>query len=663
MVQNVKDQVPGFEELQKQAGVSDMSFMRSLERAREQGFDTTTVWYMGWKHKGGRAVRKFWKGSPSIFVTTNPRFADKFTGNPMGTYEDWVKAGRPPAAARAQGAAYGHIYPLYVRVKKTFDMRSFEDMEDFREAIMYMSEEEIMEEFTPYYEDQHSENMMSSYSHSVFAKLDTVMNETDLKSLTWQDFELLAPMLEGLGYDSYADYELVGGPQTGMGIFDPNNAKSIFARFDPENVPEGRAYEDHISHMRSMDGRVRMAGDGQARTPEERKHQRDLTLIADRTRRAKALRGDGRGESAQFKHKEGAGAYRGVRVLRTHTPTKSYLSVLNDAGVAPVTLHEMERSPRAASAFTDAIKKSKTASRFGAAVYVYPKSEYEAMRLFISPDGNYGFAIKSDGDLVSAFSDGGGKAFPMLALGVEQGAHKLDAFDTVLPYLYRVAGFREVGRDQWNEDYRPDGWNKQQFREFNGGEPDVVYMEYDATYNPYPTTSFMRSMRRVDEPVDGPLERQSIAPHERTPRRLGSAGIDKIVADNKSEEARPPAYGIPRFSSRADPESQYVARNPQAAPEWDDLDVSFMRAPDLDPELQEIVDETTAAPPEGRHYMHPYNAATADLKPTELKYWITKAKQAFVFSHARYESLYHKVPELRDLPGNSSVPWASPPAP
>ncbi len=127
--------------------------------------------------------------------------------------------------------------------------------------------------------------------------------------------------------------------------------------------------------------------------------------------------------------------------------------------------------------FESAINKSK-AGKYGAAVYVYSPEEYAKMKLFQTPDGNSGFAIKEDGDIVSVFSSGGGKVFPMLQLALEHGGTKLDAFDTALTKMYKQGGFTEVSRTPWLDEYMPPQWNKETFGIYNNGEPDVVYMEY-----------------------------------------------------------------------------------------------------------------------------------------------------------------------------------------
>jgi hypothetical protein len=128
------------------------------------------------------------------------------------------------------------------------------------------------------------------------------------------------------------------------------------------------------------------------------------------------------------------------------------------------------------------INDSKQDNRFGASVYVYPENEYQDMRLFVTKDGMSGFALKGD-DIVSAFkspkSADRGVAFSMIRMAVALGGRKLDAFDTVLPSIYSVSGFKAVARMRWNDEFKPDDWNKDTFKAFNNGEPDVVFMAYD----------------------------------------------------------------------------------------------------------------------------------------------------------------------------------------
>lgn len=134
--------------------------------------------------------------------------------------------------------------------------------------------------------------------------------------------------------------------------------------------------------------------------------------------------------------------------------------------------------------FRDAISRAKAANEFGAAVYVYDEDEYAQMRLFLADDGESGFALKGD-ELVSVFRGNtkySGVTFSLVQLAAEQGMRRADAFDTMLPYIYAIHGLKTVGRVQWNDDYAPEGWDKELFDTYNGGEPDVVFMAYDEGY-------------------------------------------------------------------------------------------------------------------------------------------------------------------------------------
>jgi hypothetical protein len=101
--------------------------------------------------------------------------------------------------------------------------------------------------------------------------------------------------------------------------------------------------------------------------------------------------------------------------------------------------------------------------------HLYTPEEYAQMKTFLSPDGKSGFAIKPDGDIVSAFSSdkGGGRLDNIMKTAISHGGTKLDAFDKLatetkgLPDLYSKHGFKEVKREP--------NWTK--------GDPDVVYME------------------------------------------------------------------------------------------------------------------------------------------------------------------------------------------
>jgi hypothetical protein len=173
------------------------------------------------------------------------------------------------------------------------------------------------------------------------------------------------------------------------------------------------------------------------------------------------------------------GRSRVTGVTRYRMP-EGYAGSLEKLGRAAPDLIEIAPDADGAKYFSDQITSAKKANKFGASVYVYPQKEYKDMRLFITDDGSAGYALKPNGDVVSAFSSGTHKGIAqnILLHAVEQGGVKLDAFDTVLPDLYSTMGFRESGRIPWLDEEAPEDWNKAVFRAFNAGEPDVSFMAY-----------------------------------------------------------------------------------------------------------------------------------------------------------------------------------------
>lgn len=172
----------------------------------------------------------------------------------------------------------------------------------------------------------------------------------------------------------------------------------------------------------------------------------------------------------------------GEVVARYNLPRKQQKE-FQKFGVATPPLYEVS-SP---AEFAQLVDQARNTSKFGGAVHVYTPEEYAEMRTFVTRDGQAGFAIKPDGDIVSVFNTVGGShrgvARHMLALAIQEGGTKLDAFEVIvpgkggrgmLPKLYASMGFREVRRDSWDDQYMPPGWDKDVL-----GEPDVVYMELE----------------------------------------------------------------------------------------------------------------------------------------------------------------------------------------
>ena len=170
----------------------------------------------------------------------------------------------------------------------------------------------------------------------------------------------------------------------------------------------------------------------------------------------------------------------GVRYIREWKPGANLRRVLaRNGAIAPDLIEVAPHDAESAQKFADAITASKAANQFGASVYVYPASDYANARLFLTKDGKSGFAVKSDGDIVSVFPGAKGDSAGLLEAAIAAGGRKLDAFDTVLPDLYHQHGFVEASRLKWDESQAPEGWDKQTFSKYGGGEPDVVFMVHD----------------------------------------------------------------------------------------------------------------------------------------------------------------------------------------
>ena len=178
---------------------------------------------------------------------------------------------------------------------------------------------------------------------------------------------------------------------------------------------------------------------------------------------------------------EGATGRSGASPIARYRMPEGYAGSLDELKRASPDLIEIAPDSTGAKYFSQQITSAKDANKYGASVYVYPENEYQQMRLFVTEDGSAGYALKPDGDVVSAFSAGKhkGVAQNILLHAVEQGGTKLDAFDTVLPDLYSTMGFRESGRLPWDDAQAPDEWNKAVFSAFNEGEPDVSFMAYN----------------------------------------------------------------------------------------------------------------------------------------------------------------------------------------
>ena len=162
------------------------------------------------------------------------------------------------------------------------------------------------------------------------------------------------------------------------------------------------------------------------------------------------------------------------------TPDK-IKSIFEGAGISTPSYNKLKlNNQQSIDTFKKAIAKAKQSlGNDGASVEL--KDDYTDINLYLSEDGESGFGIKPNGDIVSVFSSENvkGRSAHMLEMAISQGGRQLDCFDIYLTKIYEAHGFKPVAKMKWNDEYIPEGWNKENFKDYNNGEPDVVFMAYD----------------------------------------------------------------------------------------------------------------------------------------------------------------------------------------
>ena len=120
-------------------------------------------------------------------------------------------------------------------------------------------------------------------------------------------------------------------------------------------------------------------------------------------------------------------------------------------------------------------------------------------------------------------------------------------------------------------------------------------------------------------------------------RKLDPARVEKAVQEN-IVEAENSGFNVPKYSVKASPEAQYIARNPDAAISIDEPVES--RAPNYDAQTQSAIDGLVGDRPERVDPMKQFMDATGET--STLGYQFTRAKQAAVNRYARLEKLNKK---------------------
>lgn len=176
-----------------------------------------------------------------------------------------------------------------------------------------------------------------------------------------------------------------------------------------------------------------------------------------------------------------------------------------------------------AERFASALQDFKAANPDGARFHTWRTPEEmqaEGMKTFLSPDGKTGYALAPDGDIRNVFNIGGkGAGAHAMADAVDRGGRKLDAFDAGLGDFYTDFGFRRVGKDAFDPQYAPEGWDYARH-----GKPDITYMELAPGDN-------LTAEERLSRAAEARAARKAPSP--------GRAVADSVAARAASAHAPP----------------------------------------------------------------------------------------------------------------------------
>jgi hypothetical protein len=172
--------------------------------------------------------------------------------------------------------------------------------------------------------------------------------------------------------------------------------------------------------------------------------------------------------------------------LREYRPTERFAQQMSLEGTKTFSVYELRAGVDSGIHFRDHVASArKSHGPHGACLHLYTAREYAQMRLFLDVHGEAGFALNGR-EVVSVFAHRNRKdrraSRTLMHLAISLGGQVLNAFDTVLPGIYSLCGFREVARLAWDDAEAPRDWDYQAMSRFNWGRPDVVFMAQ--TYRP-----------------------------------------------------------------------------------------------------------------------------------------------------------------------------------
>lgn len=130
-----------------------------------------------------------------------------------------------------------------------------------------------------------------------------------------------------------------------------------------------------------------------------------------------------------------------------------------------------------AKKFAAAVKRVKEGRPFAFPLHLHDEQTYADARLFLSDDGESGFALMGD-EIASLFSAGNGAVTSVLAQAVQEGGRRIEAYRTRMPKALASGGFMPVARVAFDREMADPAWDAAKFRQFQNGEPDLVMFAY-----------------------------------------------------------------------------------------------------------------------------------------------------------------------------------------
>ncbi|WP_307971409.1 hypothetical protein [uncultured Brachyspira sp.] len=201
------------------------------------------------------------------------------------------------------------------------------------------------------------------------------------------------------------------------------------------------------------------------------------------------------------KRRGGKGLANGLVDYHIETPDK-IKSIFEGAGISTPSYNKLKlNNQQSIDTFKKAIAKAKQSlGDNGASVEL--KDDYTDINLYLSEDGESGFGVKPNGDIVSVFSSENvkGRSAHMLEMAIyEGGGRQLDCFDIYLTKIYETHGFKPVAKMKWDDEYIPEGWKakarmlrKENFKDYNNGwnrgdseANKVLWNKYKNEYEEY----------------------------------------------------------------------------------------------------------------------------------------------------------------------------------